>query len=127
MRYLIITAVLAISGCASNADFAAYNKLVSGFTYSYYDVPGETLATQKIYIQTDLDKPLTGDCDDFAFTLKYHIGGVVWYTFVDDVPHAVLVKDGIAFDYITGPTRNYPYRLLFKIRRFLSKNLNTSP
>lgn len=115
MRYLIISAVLAIGGCASNGDFAAYNKLVSGFTYSYNDAPGTTVAEQKVNVQVDPEIQLTGDCDDFAFTLKSRIGGEVWYTFVDDVPHAVLVKDGIAFDYLTGPTRNYPYRLLFEI------------
>ena len=109
--------VLVISGCASNGDFAAYNKLLNGFTYQTYDAPGETVAEQSVTVQKDLSAGLTGDCDDFAFTLKHHIGGEVWYTFVDGTPHAVLVKDGIVFDYVTQPTRNYPYRLLFEIKR----------
>lgn len=115
----LITILLSvsISGCASNSDFAAYNELLNNFTYKSTNLPGETVATQKVNIQKGVNKKLIGDCDDFAFTLKSRVGGEVWYTFVGSVPHAVLVKDGIAFDYLTGPTRNYPYRLLFEIRR----------
>ena len=49
----------------------------------------------------DIRKHFVGDCEDFAFTLQYEIGGEVWYVILPrkvDNQHAVLVKDNWVYD-----------------------------
>lgn len=49
----------------------------------------------------DIRKHFRGDCEDFAFTLQYEIGGQVWYVILPrkvDNKHAVLVKDNWVYD-----------------------------
>ena len=98
MKQIAILIVLALLLLASflyfnsSDDEKAYYEALSNFTY-VDDVADEHLAFTRI------DKPFSGDCEDFAFTLQRQIGGEVWaFTYDNNVNHAALVLNGVVYD-----------------------------
>jgi hypothetical protein len=89
---MLIFGVL-ISGCAIHSpDEILYYKARSNFRYEA-DIANE----YRVY--ASIDSPFYGDCEDFAFTLQRQIGGDVYFVMLHKkYPHAVLVKDGVAYD-----------------------------
>lgn len=51
----------------------------------------------ELKIGDDINKPFSGDCEDFAFTLRRAIGGEVYRVRVRQGWHAVLVKDQFVY------------------------------
>ncbi len=100
-------------GCNTTSQNAnqIYRKAISNFVYES-DIEDERC------IYENIDDKFYGDCEDFAFTLQKQIGGEVWYVILNDRTsyryHAVLVKDGITYDYIYKSSwkENYPARFM---------------
>ena len=107
--------VLLLTGC-NTTDHKVYRTALTNFVYES-DVEDE----RRIY--NTVDREFYGDCEDFAFTLQKQIGGEVWYVKLDDKTkfsvHAVLVKDGVTYDYIYKSSwkENYPARFLWVMTR----------
>jgi hypothetical protein len=112
MKSLFLIALLSF-----NVSASVYDVAVSNFKYvADADSASNVKENLKTLAINDVNKPFSGDCDDFAFSLQKEIGGKVWYTsFKDEGAHAVLVKDGIVFDFYKGkmPVNEYPSKLLF--------------
>ena len=81
-------------------DVATYNLALSNFEYvadiNQYRVEEYWARFGRI------DRVFRGDCEDFAFTLQYQIGGEVWHVILPKsrLHHAVLVKDYYVYDQI---------------------------
>lgn len=107
----LILALLFVTGC-NTTDHKVYQTALTNFVYES-DVEDE----RRIY--NTVDREFYGDCEDFAFTLQKQIGGEVWYVKLDDESgyryHAVLVKDGITYDYLykSSWVDNYPAWFMF--------------
>jgi hypothetical protein len=112
MKSLILIALLSF-----NVSASIYDVAVSNFKYvADTDGAANVKENLKTLVISDVHKSFSGDCDDFAFSLKKEMGGKVWYTILkDEGAHAVLVKDGIVFDFYKGKmsVNEYPSKLLF--------------
>ena len=89
MKKILLTSILL---CACVPNEAEYFEAKRNFTYK-----PEKVDAWNAY---DYSKPFTGDCEDYAFTLQKEIGGEVWLVRLKNDYHAVLVKDGISYDFI---------------------------
>lgn len=78
-----------------DTDDAQYQLALDNFTYL-----ADEADELKLYER--IDRPFSGDCEDFAFTLQRQIGGEVWRAVVITPDgfgaHAVLVKNNIVYD-----------------------------
>lgn len=76
-------------------DSEQYRLALDNFTYVADEV-------DELKRYDRIDRPFSGDCEDFAFTLQHQIGGKVWRAviFQDDrfLAHAVLVKNNTVYD-----------------------------
>ena len=92
MRPLLIFSLSFCVSCVSNPDVEAHRLALWNFNYEK-DINNE----YRIYDY--IDRPFSGDCEDFAFTLQKVIGGDVWYVDKGErLAHAALVKNGIVYD-----------------------------
>lgn len=116
-KYLLpLIAVLAILAVTtyhlSSSDEKAYYMALSHFIY-IDDIADEHKAFTRI------DKPFSGDCEDFAFTLQRKIGGEVWaFTHSDKENHAALVLNGMVYDSLRKhpvSLEKYPKHPLYKM------------
>lgn len=104
-----IAVTFLIASCQSHKDYAIYNQAKYNFVY-------EADKENELRLYGRVDKRFYGDCEDFAFTLQKQIGGDVWYVILNDKSytqaHAVLVKDGVVYDYLYEKSRidDYPAR-----------------
>lgn len=113
MRLLILIA-FSLTGCVSlSLDEEAHRLAQWNFTYD------ESISSEHI-IYDSIDKPFSGDCDVYAFTLQRVIGGEVWFIMLDDYEypyHAALVKDGMVYDNINKrPVDKSDYRGQFVMK-----------
>lgn len=112
-------ALIFLAGCTSSEYYrveSACKQAVRNFTY-VPDIANE----YKIYDR--IDRPFSGDCEDFAFTLQRQIGGDVYYTFVPRetdkgiklIAHAVLVLNERVYDMegVSIAINNFNGQLLF--------------
>jgi hypothetical protein len=112
----VIVVMLLIFGCQPFQDHAIYNQAKYNFVY-------ESDKENELRLYERVDKKFYGDCEDFAFTLQKQIGGDVWYVILNDKSytqaHAVLVKDGVVYDYLYKKSRvdDYPASFLFMLKR----------
>ena len=109
IRILLIS--LLLTGCATmTPDEAAMWQASGNFNYKA-DINDEW----RIYDR--IDQPFEGDCEDYALTLQKQIGGDVWFVSHRTLgPHAVLVKNHIAYDYLIGrPVSFYDYPGKFEV------------
>jgi len=104
MKLIIALAVLCAS-CVSNPDAEAHRLALWNFKYRA-DINDE------LRVYDSISNNFSGDCEDFAYTLRKQIGGDVWYVLLlDGTAHAALVKDGIVYDNINRrPTGVTDYR-----------------
>lgn len=80
----------------------------------------------ELKVYPTIEKPFSGDCEDFAFTLREAIGGDVWFVKVRQGNHAVLICDG--WVYCNMRKRrirkdNYPGEFVCKIYDFQFKRV----
>ena len=112
MKILLITIMLVLLTGCNTTETTVYKTAMTNFVYES-DIADE----RRIY--NTVDETFYGDCEDFAFTLQKQIGGEVWYVVLNDrtkfSAHAVLVKDGVTYDYLYRSSwkENYPARFLW--------------
>ena len=96
MKNLFIISLLLLTGCATlTPEQSAQWTASSNFTYK-----GELPGKDEWITYDSINQPFTGDCEDYALTLQKQIGGNVWYVVLPDKrAHAVLAKNGIAYDF----------------------------
>ncbi len=115
MKILILILTVFLFGC-NTTETTIYKTAMTNFIYES-DIEDE----RRIY--NTVDRAFYGDCEDFAFTLQKQIGGEVWYVILNDRTnyryHAVLVKDGITYDYLYKSSwkDNYPAKFMFVMSR----------
>lgn len=106
---LLITSIL-IASCASNPDAEAHRLALWNFQYQD-DIADEW----KVYDR--IDQPFSGDCEDFALTLQWQIGGDVWHVILPSkTPHAALIKSSTVYDNLNKhpiKKENYDGEFLF--------------
>lgn len=89
----------------------AFYAALGNFTYKL-----EPYGEDKHLRYTHHDKPFTGDCEDFAFTLQSALGGEVWVVeHKGDIKHAVLLANGVVYDnfyQMPIPRNEYPTEFL---------------
>ena len=93
MRLLILIFSLSLCvSCASNPDTEAHRLALWNFTYKA-DIDDE------LRVYDSISSNFSGDCEDFAYTLRKQIGGDVWYVLLPDgTAHAALVKNNMVYD-----------------------------
>lgn len=92
MRILTILLFSLLTACATNPDSEAHRLALWNFTY-------EKDKANELRIYDSISSPFAGDCEDFAFTLRRQIGGVVWLIRLEDRSyHAALVKNNLVYD-----------------------------
>lgn len=114
---MLILAAALFTGCVSlPPDTEALFEAKRNFEY----VPDKA-DEWRAFTRTDL--PFAGDCEDFAFSLQRVIGGRVHYVMTKYGGHAILIKDGLAYDNIYKwpvPVDSYPgeigHELYFYLR-----------
>ena len=112
MKLLIaVIAVLLLSGCQASKDYSVCNQAKYNFIY-------ESDKADELRLYSRIDRKFKGDCEDFAFTLQKQIGGEVWKVILTEKGmypwHAVLVKDGVVYDYLYEKSRvdDYPAKFV---------------
>lgn len=111
MKILILILTVFLFGC-NTTETTIYKTAKLNFIYE-----PDQQDERRIY--NTVENKFYGDCEDFAFTLQKQIGGQVWYVVLDDRTsyryHAVLVKDGVTYDYLykSSWVENYPASFLF--------------
>lgn len=92
MRLILIFSLSLCASCVSNPDAEAHRLALWNFRYEK-DIANE----YRVYDY--IDRPFSGDCEDFAFSLQKVIGGDVWYIDTGNpIAHAALVKNDIVYD-----------------------------
>jgi hypothetical protein len=96
MKNLFIISLLLLTGCSvMTTEQSAMWQATNNFTYK-----GELPGKDEWITYDSINEPFTGDCEDYALTLQKQIGGDVWYVVLPGKrAHAVLAKNGIAYDF----------------------------